>query len=52
MTPRSRFRDELLDLPLFAAPHRLLAAKAEQWAAATFAAPQDAEEENGPDYPF
>jgi acyl-CoA dehydrogenase len=43
MTPRSRFRDELLALPLFEEPHRSLAANAEQWAAETFGAPQEGE---------
>ena len=43
MTPRSRFRDELLALPLFEEPHRSLAADAERWAAETFGAPQQGE---------
>jgi acyl-CoA dehydrogenase len=41
MTPRARFRDELLELPLFDAAHRSLAADAERWAAETFAVPQE-----------
>jgi alkylation response protein AidB-like acyl-CoA dehydrogenase len=41
MTRRSRFREELLTLPLFDAAHRSLAAYAEQWAAEAFAAPQE-----------
>jgi alkylation response protein AidB-like acyl-CoA dehydrogenase len=43
MTPRSRFRDELLALPLFEEPHRSLAADAERWAAETFGAPREGE---------
>jgi acyl-CoA dehydrogenase len=39
MTPRSRFRDELLALPLFEAAHRSLADEADRWATATLGSP-------------